>query len=171
MRHLVAISCIVLAAAALGEVPTSQPASRAARPDTISVGQQLRLKRKLLMGQESLIAVLQENRKSWDRYTPEQRQQLRDRAYAFRQADPIRQEQVVGAWERYMKLTDDQKERYRQRAQWLSAVVAELSPQARAELIKLPPQERASRLLELKGQLEAKGKLPAASQPTSAPAE
>ena len=173
MNGPVATVCVVLAAAVLGQWSGTRPATdaarqaasrqavqAAARPETISVERQLRLKRRLLMEQESLVAVLRSNRQSWDRCTPEQRQLLRQRAYAFRQADPAQREAVLGAWERFLALSDGQKDRYRQRALWLTAVIGELPQSARDELIKLPPAERARRLLDLKVQMEAQGKLP-----------
>jgi hypothetical protein len=177
MRLAVLTCCILLAAAAWGQGPATQPtaqvvqpvpatwpATQAARPDNISMDRQLLLKRKLLMGHESLIAVLQSNRLNWDRYSPEQRQVLRQRAYAFRQADPTQQEQVLDAWESFLKLNDAQKLRYRQRAAWLTAVISELPQEKRDELIKLPPAERAHRLLELKKQIEEQGKGPVPEQ-------
>lgn len=182
MRLWMATVCVILAAAALGQAPATQPAAPVSptvaptsQPSTqatgtINVDRQLRLKRKLLMGHDSLIAVLESNRQNWDRYSPEQRQVLRQRAYAFRQADSAQQEQVLDAWGRFMTLSDSQKERYRERATWLTAVISELPAETRSELIKLPSAERARRLLELKKQMEEQGKLPAASQPATKPA-
>ncbi len=165
MRYVLGTICVILAAAAIGSVDSTQPASRAARPDTISVDQQLRLKRKVLLGQESVIAVLQNNRRNWDNYSPEQRALLRQKAYAFRQADSIQREQMLDAWQKFISLSDSQKEKYRQRAMWLTAVVAELSPQQKADLLKMSPADRAAKLVELKKQLEAQGKLPPTTQP------
>jgi hypothetical protein len=180
MKWLLATVCLILAAAALGQSPAaspatqpaavaaSSPASQTSTGQTVSMEHQLLVKRRILMGHESLMAVMQSNRQNWDRYSPEQRRLLRARAYAFRQADAAQQDQVLDALGHFNTLSEDQKSRYRQRAAWLTAVISQLPAETRNELIKLPADQRARKLLELKQELEAQGKL--ASQPASQPA-
>ena len=160
MRRLTQTVSLALFAVASVEVAAAQQAIDAGVAGTVSVIRQLRLKRKLLMGSESLVAVLRTNRENWDRYTPEQRQLLRERAYAFRHADQQRRQAVLDAYGRFLQLSGDQKHRYRRRAAWLGVVIGALSDEKRAELLGLSATERARQLLRLKAQMQADGKLP-----------
>jgi hypothetical protein len=151
-----------LAIAAIGwcALAGAQPAPRDAASGTVSIDRQLRLKRKLLMGQDSsLAAVMRANRQAWERATPEQREVLRQRAYALRQADPRQRDTILDAWGAFSRLDEQQKQQYRQRAVWLRAVVATLTEQERAELLKMPAADRARELLQLKSQMQAEGLL------------
>ena len=157
-----------------GETVVKTPTTRLA--DTVTVAEQLRLKRKLLMGDKSLASVLRANRRNWDAYTPEQRRLLRQRAYAFRNADPDQRRAVIDAWSKFFRLTGDQKRRFRQRAAWLKVVRQHLSAEKKAELLKMLPAQRAAELLRLKAKLQAEGKLPpdkpaAIKSPTTRPVE
>jgi len=112
----------------------------------------------------SLVASLNRNKTIWANLTPEQRRQYRDRYNAFRRQDPERQADLIEAFEAFNKLTPRQQEMYRRREIWLKRVVSSLSAQQREELKKLPPAERARRLLRLKADLVDK-KAPATQPP------
>ncbi len=115
----------------------------------------------------ALVAELNRNKKQWLALSPEQRNELRQRAIAFLRANPDRQADLIrAAWD-YQRLSERQKQLYRERAKWLARVVARLTPAQRERLKALPPAQRAKRLLELKAALPATRP---ADQPTTRPA-
>jgi len=101
----------------------------------------------------TLAATLNKNQERWAAMTPEQRQQHRDRILAWYNQDPERQKDLIKAFEEFRKLSPTQQEAFRKRAVWLKKVVASLTPRQREALKRLPPAERAKRLLELKARL------------------
>ena len=79
-------------------------------------------------------------------------------------------EKLIEGYEKIIKMTAARREAYLQRAQWLHVVVESFSAQERDDLTKLPPDQRAKRLLERKAELIQQGKLAPDTQPASAPA-
>jgi hypothetical protein len=111
----------------------------------------------------TLVAELNQNKNIWSTLSPEQLRELRQRYYAFLRQDPSSQADLIQTAEQFRHLSDEQREAYRQRAEWLSKVVATLTPHEREELIRMTPTDRAKRLLEVKARIVD-------SQPTSLPA-
>ncbi len=132
-----AVVPLAAAAEATPPAPSNEP---------VSVEHQLRLKRELLLGQQSLLASLQTNRDSWDRATPGQRQELRNRAYAFRNADPAEQQEVLAAWERFMAMENARRQEYRAEAEALKAVLDTLGDQQKQKLLDMSPTARTREL-------------------------
>ena len=153
MRPGVYITCLAATATIGLAVLVARSEPRADADDQISIARQLRLKRKLMMGSDSLLATMRANRRNWDTLTGEQRRRLHDRAYAFRQADPRKRDAVLDAWERFRQLDTARQQRYRKRAAWLHKLLGRLSEEQKAELRRLPSRERAKKLLELENQL------------------
>ena len=163
LRYILAGAVVVaaLAATALGK-----------RPAPISRDRQVLLKQaieKYLDG--TLVAELNRNKKVWASKTPEELRKLRNRGLAYLKESDEMRAKLLEAGEELDRLTDEQRKAYLQRAQWLSKVVARLSPAQREALKKLTPQERARRLLELKAKLPEPGPTtrPAASKPAELP--
>jgi Spy/CpxP family protein refolding chaperone len=123
---------------------------------------QLMLKRSLEKFSETLVAELNQNKELWQTMTPEKLRSLRERYYAFLKQDGGEQIALIEAAEKFGKLTDEQRQAYLKRAEWLEKVISSLTPQQREELRNLTPKERAKKLLELKAKLPG-------SQPTSQP--
>ena len=156
------------------------PSKNAPVSHDVTVERQLQLKRKLLMGNPTLASLLRRNVQSWGNLTPEQRQVYRQRAYAFRDANPQQQQAIMSAWDSFLRLDGEQKQQYRSRAQWLKVVLASLPEEKKESLRQMPAGERAGELLRLKSQMQAQGKLgpdegtekPAVSaSPTTRPAK
>ena len=108
----------------------------------------------------TLVADLNRNKKVWASKTPEELRTLRNRRLAYLKESDEMRAKLLAAGEELDRLTDEQREAYLARAQWLSKVVARLSPTQREALKKLTPQERARRLLELKAKLSEPGPTP-----------
>jgi len=123
----------------------------------VSVERQLRLKRELLMGEQSLVATLEANRLRWQQLDPTRQEQLRRQAYAFRGADAARQRQIIAAWEKFWRLSEAQQQDYRRRAAWLKKVVEKLDDHQKQRLLEMKPTDRARELLKLKQQMDAEG--------------
>jgi hypothetical protein len=125
----------------------------------------------------SLVQELNQNAKLFAAMTPEERRRLQQRYYAFLREDPQRQVYLIEANAEFQKLTDGQRKSFEERAAWLTKVVASLNDQGRKDLLAMPPQERAKRLLELKAKLVDAATQPAglqpatSSKPASKPAE
>ncbi len=111
----------------------------------------------------TLVSDLNSNRKEWESKKPEQLRQLRNRYYAYLRLSDARQAKLLEVAAELDRLSDEQRKAFLERARWLAKVVAGLTPAQRAQLKKLPPAERAKRLLELKAKLPE-------SQPTTRPA-
>ncbi len=155
MKRL-SISMIVCAAALAAIASVARAEAGAGNVKKIDIQRQLRFKRRLQLGPAgSLVAAIRENRSKWDQFSPEQQRLLRERAYAFRDADPKKQQKVINAYAKFLKLDRRQQELYRQRAAWLKKVLKELSPLEKARLLKLAPADRARELLRLKKDMEA----------------
>jgi hypothetical protein len=138
----------------------------------VGVERQLLLKRKLAMGEETLLSTLRHNVQKWETLSPEQRQVFRDRAYAFRDAPPEKQQAILDAYEDFVQLSAQQKQEYRRRADWLKIVLANLPEEKKDLLRQLSPADCAKELLRLKAELQAEGKLPLdepTTEPTPAP--
>ncbi len=132
----------------------------------VSVDQQLRMKRRLLMDEASLVATLEANRRRWEQMTPTQQEQLRDYAYAFRAADEVEQVEILAAWEAFWRMDDDERDTYRQRAAWVIDIIAALTDAERARLLALSPADRAAELLRLREASAAEN-----APPTTLPSE
>ncbi|NLF29398.1 MAG: DUF3106 domain-containing protein [Planctomycetes bacterium] len=165
MSRIIHIGALLTIAAAVVVGATEPPA-----PRVVSVDQQLRLKRRLLMNDQSLLATLQENRRRWEGMSPSQQEQLRDRAYAFREADEAHRRQILDAWESFWRMDSDQRADYRRRAAWTNTVIAALTDAEKQRLLALPPADRARELLRLRERLTAEGLLPAEPAPATQPA-
>ncbi len=162
MRGLRHIPGGVLVVAALAATAWGQRAA------PISKARQVLLKQaidKFMDG--TLVADLNRNKKVWASKTPEELRTLRNRRLAYLKESDEMRAKLLAAGEELDRLTDEQREAYLARAQWLSKVVARLSPAQREALKKLTPQERARRLLELKAKLSEPDPTtrPAASKP------
>ncbi len=160
------ICAMLIGLSALTGLASAQPAPRSA---SVSAERQLLLKRKLMAGEQTLLATLRQNIDRWDNITAEQREMLRERAYAFRDAPPAQQQAILDAWDKFRQLHPDRQDAYRQRAVWLRAVLENVTPDKRAQLLGMTPAERAAELLRLKAELQAQGVLPPdepATQPT-----
>ena len=144
------ISIFAILAAAILTAPAEAQDVAAA-----SKAQQRRLLKALdsSLKSQTLTATLNKNQERWAAMTPEQRQQYRDRYNAWLKLDPKRQLDLIQAEQSFSKLSPKQQEMYRQRAEWLTKVVASLSAAEREALKRLPAPERAKRLLELKAEL------------------
>jgi hypothetical protein len=136
--------------------------------DPVSVERQLRLKRRLLMGSESLLATLRSNVQQWRDLTPEQREQLRHRAYALRQATPAQQQRLIEAYAKYLRLSAVQRAEYRRRAERIEQVLDLLSDDEKQRLLELPAHQRAVRIMEMRRAFQAEGRIPA-DEPEASP--
>jgi hypothetical protein len=161
---------ILVALAALALLACAETASAQARTgQTVDVARQLRLRLSLAKVANGDSLAMSINRQEWDRLTPDERDKYRREALAFLSKSPEEQEKVIKHYEQLIKLTAQKREAYLQRAQWLHVVVESFSAQERDELTKLPPDQRAKRLLERKAELIKQGKLTPDTQPASTP--
>ena len=112
----------------------------------------------------TLVEELNRNKKLWASMSPEELRRLRSRYYAFLKENPAKQAELINAAEKFQKLTDEQRRAYIKRAEWLKKVVSHLTDEQKQALKKLPPAQRAKRLLELKA-------IYCASQPATLPAK
>ena len=158
MRKTISIlAAFLIGAALLPAVAGAQPARRV-DPRLIpgSRVRQLLLKQALdkhLSG--TLVAELNHNRKLWASMSPEQRRKLREIYVGFLRLEQEKQVKLLEVMPEFEKLSDRQRKLYRQRAAWLTKVVASLTPAQREQLRLMTPAERAGRLLELKKALPA----------------
>ena len=136
----------------------------------IEVARQLKLKLRLAEVASGDSLAMSINRQEWDRLTPDQRDKYRREALAFLGKSPQEQEKVLKHYEQFVRLSDQKREAYLQRAAWLHVVVESFSQQERDELTQLPPDLRAKRLLQRKAELIKQGKLAPDTQPATAPA-
>jgi hypothetical protein len=160
MRSLRYIPGGVLVVAALAATAWGQRAA------PISKARQVLLKQAIdKFTHGTLVADLNRNKKVWASKTPEELRTLRNRRLAYLKESDEMRAKLLAAGEELDRLTDAQREAYLARAQWLSKVVARLSPAQREALKKLTPQERARRLLEPKLSESGPTTRPAASKP------
>ncbi len=167
MRKLVHILIApVLAGALLPALARAEP-GRGVDPRLIpgSRARQLLLKQALekhLSG--TLVAELNHNKEQWASMSPERMRKLREIYLAFLRMDDDKQVRLLEAAPDFERLSERQRELYRERAAWLKKVIASLTPEQREQLRNMPPAERAKRLLELKEALTT-------SAPTTQPAD
>ena len=159
MTKLARTSCL---AAALTMIVAAGAATTARM---ISVERQLLLKRKLMMGEKSLVATLESNRARWEKLDPTRQEELRRQAYAFRSADIEEQRRILEAWEKFVALDEARQNDYRRRAAWLKSVIDTLNDQQKRELLEMTPLDRARELLRVRRQLISEGNLPPARAP------
>jgi hypothetical protein len=160
---------------ALASNALAEPAeAMGSRPPLGSRARQLMLKFKLLRDSPNtpLASSLDHNRRQWELLSPDERDQFRRTAVAFLRKRPAEQEKLLERYSRLIQMSAEQRQAYQQRSRWLQAVVATLSERQRAELNKLPLEQRARRIIELRDRLVREGKLVLAptTRPTTAPA-
>ena len=167
MRRFWLANLVLLATAWLAGAAHAQ---RAQGGPEISVDRQQLLRRKLLVGSDSLLAQLRRNAEAWEKATPEQRQLLRQQAVALRDASPREWQRIMDAWKQFVQMPDQQQEEYRRRAAWLAQVMANITSEQKRQLLQLPTEQRAAELIRLRDELQAAGKIrldePPATQPT-----
>ena len=105
----------------------------------------------------TLVAELNQNKRLWASMSPEQVRRLREIYVGFLQLAEDEQIKRLSAMPEFEKLSAAQRKLYRERAAWLTRVVASLTPAQREALKKMTPTERARRLLELKKALPTTG--------------
>ena len=161
---------IMVALAALALLAGAEIASAQARPgQTVDVARQLRLRLNLAKVANGDSLAMSINRQEWDRLTPDERDKYRREALAFLSKSPEEQEKLIKQYDKLINLSAQKQAAYLQRAQWLHVVVESFTAQERDELTKLPPDQRAKRLLERKTELVKQGKLAPDTQPASNP--
>ena len=139
----------------------SSPLGAMSAPPLGSRARQLTLKFRLLResaGTE-LASALDHNRQEWELLSPDQRDQFRRTAVAFLQKNPAQQDKLLEHYAQFIEMSEQKREAYQRRAQWLQAVVATLTPEQREQLERLPLAQRAQRLVALRDQLVREGKL------------
>ncbi|MFP4355326.1 MAG: DUF3106 domain-containing protein [Phycisphaerae bacterium] len=126
-----------------------------------SIARQLELKRKLLAASkdQTLAQMVDHNRKSWERLTPDQKDQFRQYAKAFLDKSPEEQAKLLRRYEKLIRMTAEKREAYRRRAVWLKEVVSTLTDQQKQALQEMTPQQRAEELIRLRDKLIEEGKL------------
>lgn len=117
----------------------------------------------------TLTAAIEHNRQTWESLLPDQRDAYRRQVLAFLEKNPMEQEQLLAHYEKLMQLSAEKREKYRERAKWLTTVLATFSPAQREDLKKASPQDRAREILARRDELMRQGKLQA-RQPTTATA-
>jgi ElaB/YqjD/DUF883 family membrane-anchored ribosome-binding protein len=130
---------------------------------------------------DTLAASLDHNRRQWDSLSPEQRQKVRETAYAFLRENDDRQRDLLAHYEQVIKSSAERRDAYQRRARWLRVVLASFSGDELQAMRQMTPTDRARKLLERRDQLVREGKLviePASQpatgpgpEPTSAPAD
>ncbi len=140
-----------------------------------SVARQLMLKRRLQkIATGTLASSLDHNRRRWESLSPDQREHYRRDALAFENKSVEDQQKLLKHYDKLLKLPADKREAYRHRAKWLKVVAASFTSDQRRQLMTLPPDRRAAKLLERKAQLIREGKLKddaATTAPTTKAAE
>lgn len=161
---------ILIALTALALLAGAETASAQARQgQTVNVAHQLQLRLSLAKVANGDSLAMSINRQEWDHLTADERDKYRREALAFLSKSPEEQARVIEHYEKLIKLSAQKREAYLQRAQWLRVVVDSFSAQERDELTKLPPDQRAKRLLDRKAELIKQGKLAPDTQPASSP--
>ena len=158
-RRNILAGWLVAGASALAFAQTDESASLR-QPPRGSIARQLLLKYRIQKQAAGTLAVsLYHNRQEWESLSPELRDRYRRDALAFEQKGPEEQARMIENFDKLIKLSAEQQERYRQRAEWLRAVVATFSPEERKGLSEMSPEDRARRLIERRDQLMREGKL------------
>lgn len=174
----------ILIGATAAALAISAVAAEARRKDlaeapAVSRARQLMLKYRLeKIADGTLTASLRRNRDVWRKLPADQRENYRKEARAFFRMPVERQKAMLKHYERIANLPPDKRQAFERRAAWLKVVVPSFTPAQRQELRKLPPAQRARKLLARRDELVRQGKLTlaepvaaAASAPTSNPAK
>jgi len=164
---------VILVAALTAFLLGPAPKTPKGQPGDIST--QLKLKQKLLaaMGKTKLAESLAHVQSEWESLTPDQRNRFREQALAFLRKNDQQQEELLERYEKLIKLTAERRQQYRQRANWLTAVVEwlEKNDPKRIEQIKaMRPLDRARELIALRDALVRENKIslpPATTRPAS----
>lgn len=169
MRPVRVILALLTVAALSSPVLADEPSRK---PANVTKARQMMLKHRLqTITGGSLTAILYHNRREWESLPANERDRYRRDALAFLEKAPQDQEKLLKHYEKLIKLSAEKREEYRQRAQWLKPVVQSFTPDERAALQKLSPEDRARRLLQRRNELIREGKLKDDSaSPASAPA-
>jgi hypothetical protein len=167
MKRIIAAVCLVLLAlpavdarAERKENRAQAKANKTARINA-SIARQLRIKRQLRAASQgsSLAEMVDHNRKSWEKLTPDQKSQFRQYAKAFLEKSPKEQARLLKHYEKLIKMTAEKRAAYRRRAVWLKKVVATLNDQQKQQLQQMTPQQRAAELIRLRDQLVEEGRI------------
>ena len=174
-RSVVSILTLSVSLALSAGVGLAQPSGEAGsvltRPPRGSLAAQLRLKLSLQMaGGMNLAASLDHNRQEWKMLSPDQREQFRRYAFAFLRKNPDEQDKLMKGFSAFLSLTQQKREAYRQRAEWVDVVVATFTDAQREQLRKMSSMDRARALIERRDELVRQGKLTLNEPPTTAPA-
>ncbi|MCL2701002.1 MAG: hypothetical protein FWE88_04845 [Phycisphaerae bacterium] len=161
-------------AAACTSAAWAQAADKAdagvAEKGIVTKAQQLRIKMQLLtINDDQTMAARMNHGLEWDKLSPDQRETIRQEVLAFMSKSEAEQETLLTHYQRLIKLNNQQREAYLERAAWLRVVVESFTPAERGALESLQPEERAAKLLERKALLIREGKLPAETMPASTP--
>ena len=173
MRLFIRTALIV---ALTGGAAVAEPASdKDARPVRWgSVTRQLMLKHRLQkIATGTLASSLDHNRRRWEGLSPDQRNQFRQDAYAFEKKSLAQKQELLKHYDKLLKLPADKREAYRRAAKWINVVAASFTADERHQLMALPLDQRAQKLLERKAKLIREGKLPddgATTTPATKPA-
>ena len=170
---LVALTAWTLSARLAWAQPSGEDeTSVLTQPPRGSLAAQLRLKLSLQMaGGSSLVAIMDHNRQEWKLLSPDEREHFRSSAVAFLEKDPKAQDKVLSDYSTYLSLNQKKREAFRQRAEWVKAVVATFTPEERDELQKMSSADRARVLIERRDELVRQGRLKLPTgEPATAPA-
>lgn len=174
MRSLTGTIIAVIFAGGLlvAEVRAQDDSDALRRPPAGSIAAQLRLKQILLAEQQgtTLATTLRHNRRQWESLSPEQRDHYRRVAVAFLRENPEKQRELIERYDRFIKMSAERRQAYRQREQWLKVVVASFTPRQRDELRNMPAEQRARQLIARRDELVRQGKL-TLEEPTTQPTE
>jgi hypothetical protein len=157
---------------AVAQSSIDEEASVLTQPPRGSLAAQLRLKLSLQMAAgSSLAAAMDHNRQEWRMLSPDQRERFRDSAVAFLEKNPKAQDKVLSDYSTFLSLNQQKREAFRQRAEWVKAVVASLTAEQRDELQKMSSADRARVLIERRDELVRQGRLKLPfGEPATAPA-
>ena len=163
---VVAILIVPLVGAVLAAPPTkaavqarSVAPSRGAPLGSVARQVHLKLRIMRLADGTSLAAALRHSRQAWESLSPDEREQYRREARAFLQKPADEQQRLLVHYETLIRMSAAKRDAYRRRARWLAVVVASFTDPQRAEMQRLPPKQRAQRLLARKAELIRQGKL------------
>ncbi|MHC4984001.1 MAG: DUF3106 domain-containing protein [Planctomycetota bacterium] len=148
---------------------------KAPKDNLVDVATQLKLKRRLLkdVGKGGLAKTLAHVQEEWESLTPDQRRQFRRQALAFLHKTDEQQEDLLRRYDKLIEMTAERREKYRQRAKWLAAVVKwleENDPDRIDELKQMRPLDRAGELIELRDKLVRENKI-SPQEPATRPAD
>ncbi|MFB3893996.1 MAG: DUF3106 domain-containing protein [Phycisphaerae bacterium] len=164
-----AIIPLVLAATAAAEADDS---AALRKPPMGSIAAQLRIKAKLKAQQEgtTLADAINHNRAEWEGLSPDQREDYRNKVYAFLKESPEKQEELLKHYDELIHMSAAKRQQYEERAKWLQAVIDSMTTDERKMLLDMTPENQARVLVERRDKMIREGKLPGpTSKPTSAP--